>query len=298
MQKRLSDRVADDILTMIMIEKRFLPGEKLPNETALSAELEVSRTTLREAFCILAANGVVEIRRGLGTFVREDFRINKKGVSSLADIKTDVRDLYEMRLIVEPEAAYYAAMRASDEEIKHILRLGQQIEDEIACGKDRTETERNFHKAIAKATHIEEFRYRFLDGEVVLYDTIHTSFTYLDEETELFKFVSVSMQGDMETYIKEALQKVRNQKEYFVAPPANNEFCFSSLPWISYTHISHTISGGTAKSAPLFDWGKFFERDKRMILPFSVQVHHSFVDGIHVGKLVEKLQDYLDSFIA
>lgn len=148
------------------------------------------------------------------------------------------------------------------------------------------------------ANEIEEFRYRFLDGEVVLYDTIHTSFTYLDEETELFKFVSVSMQGDMETYIKEALQKVRNQKEYFVAPPANNEFCFSSLPWISYTHISHTISGGTAKSAPLFDWGKFFERDKRMILPFSVQVHHSFVDGIHVGKLVEKLQDYLDSFIA
>jgi len=60
-----------------------------------------------------------------------------------------------MRLIVEPEAAYYAAMRASDEEIGHILRLGLQIEEEIAGGKDRTETERNFHKAIAKATHNE-----------------------------------------------------------------------------------------------------------------------------------------------
>lgn len=155
MQKRLSDRVADDILTMIVIEKRFLPGEKLPNEIELSGELEISRTTLREAFRILAANGVVEIRRGLGTFVREDFEIDKGGVPSLADIKTDIRDLYEMRLIVEPEAAYYAAMRASDEEIGHILRLGEQIEAEIAGGKDRTETERNFHKAIAKATHNE-----------------------------------------------------------------------------------------------------------------------------------------------
>lgn len=155
MQKRLSDRVADDILTMIVIEKRFLPGEKLPNEIELSGELEISRTTLREAFRILAANGVVEIRRGLGTFVREDFEIDKGGVPSLADIKTDIRDLYEMRLIVEPEAAYYAAMRASDEEIEHILRLGKQIEEEIAGGKDRTETERNFHKAIAKATHNE-----------------------------------------------------------------------------------------------------------------------------------------------
>lgn len=156
MQKRLSDRVADDILTMIMIEKRFLPGKKLPNEIELSEELKISRTTLREAIRILAANGVVEIRRGLGTFVREDFKIDEKGgVPSLAAVKTDIRDLYEMRLIVEPEAAYYAAMRASDEEIGHIVNLGQQIEDEIRSGKDRTETERSFHKAIAKATHNE-----------------------------------------------------------------------------------------------------------------------------------------------
>lgn len=83
MQKRLSDRVADDILTMIVIEKRFIPGEKLSNEIELSGELEISRTTLREAFRILAANGVVEIRRGLGTFVREDFEIDMGDVPSL-----------------------------------------------------------------------------------------------------------------------------------------------------------------------------------------------------------------------
>lgn len=154
MQKRLSDRVADDILTMIMIEKRFLPGEKLPNEMDLSEELKISRTTLREAVRILAANGVVEIRRGLGTFVRDDFKIDEeKGISSLAVVKTDIRDLYEMRLIVEPEAAYYAAMRAGSEEIDNILCLGKQIEADIADGKDRTDAERNFHKAIAKAAH-------------------------------------------------------------------------------------------------------------------------------------------------
>lgn len=152
-----------------------------------------------------------------------------------------------------------------------------------------------FIYAVCKcANEIEEFRYRFLDDEVVLYDTIHTSFTYLDQETELFKFVSVPMQKDMETYVKAAAEKAENQKAYFEAPPANDEFTFSSLPWISYTHISHTISGSRTNAAPLFDWGKFFEREGKMILPFSVQVHHSFVDGIHVGKLVEKLQKYLD----
>ena len=104
MQKRLSDRVADDILNMITVDKKFLPGEKLPNEIDLSEELKISRATLREAVRILAAGGVVEIRRGLGTFVREDFKVDdKKGILSLANLKTDIRDLYEMRLIVEPE---------------------------------------------------------------------------------------------------------------------------------------------------------------------------------------------------
>mgnify|MGYP002424218115 CR=1 FL=1 len=155
MQKRLSDRVADDILTMITIEKRFLPGDKIPNELELSKELGISRTTLREAFRILAAGGVLEIRRGLGTFVREDFKTDKKGISSLSGLRTDIRDLYEMRLIVEPEAAYYAAERADEEEMEQILRLGRRIEEEIAAGKDRTEAERNFHKAIARASHNE-----------------------------------------------------------------------------------------------------------------------------------------------
>lgn len=43
-QKRLSDSVADDILSMITIEKKFMPGEKLPNENELSEELKISRT--------------------------------------------------------------------------------------------------------------------------------------------------------------------------------------------------------------------------------------------------------------
>ncbi len=115
----------------------------------------------------------------------------------------------------------------------------------------------------------------------------------IDRETELFKFVSAPMQDSMESYIKTAMELAKNQKEYFAAPPANDEFIFSALPWISYTHISHTISGNRANAAPLFDWGKFFERDGEVILPFSVQVHHSFVDGIHVGRLVERLQEFL-----
>lgn len=155
-KSRLSDRTADSILSMITVEKRFLPGDKLPNENILSEELKVSRTTLREAIRILATGGILEIRRGRGTFVRADLEIdNPKELEPLTSTEVKARDLYEMRLIFEPEAAYYAALRATDKEIERIVSLGAEIEDRIRQGKDRTEVEQAFHKSIAKATHNE-----------------------------------------------------------------------------------------------------------------------------------------------
>ena len=151
--------------------------------------------------------------------------------------------------------------------------------------------------AVSKcANEIEEFRYRFVDGQIVLYDKIDTAFTYMNKHTELFKVVNVEMQDTLEEYMASAIEKAENQKEYFTGPLGNNVFQFSPLPWVSYTHISHTNSGKKDNATPLFDWGKFFQRDKKWILPFSVQVHHSFVDGIHIGKLVDGLQNYLNRF--
>lgn len=144
------------------------------------------------------------------------------------------------------------------------------------------------------ANDIEEFRYRFLDGKIVLYDKINTAFTYLNKETELFKVVNVEMQDTLEQYNLVAARKAEDQKEYFTGPLGNDVFQFSPMPWVSYTHISHTNSGKKDNATPLFDWGKYFDRDGKKILPFSVQVHHSFVDGIHIGKLVDSLQNYLN----
>lgn len=143
---------------------------------------------------------------------------------------------------------------------------------------------------------IEEFRYRFFDGKVVLYDRIDTSFTYLNKETELFKVVSVPMIDDLEEYIKLAEKTSIEQHEYFTAPPANNIFQCSAIPWITYTHISHTISGNKESASPLFDWGKYYEKDGHILMPLSVQVHHSFVDGIHIGRFAELLQMFLNEF--
>ena len=68
----LSEQVADEILDMIVVKKQFKIGDKLPNETELSALLNVSRTTLREAIKMLVLQDIVEIKRGKGTFVKSD----------------------------------------------------------------------------------------------------------------------------------------------------------------------------------------------------------------------------------
>lgn len=153
--KMLSQSIADNILSMITIEKRFSVGDKLPNELNLSEELGVSRTTLREAIRTLVAYDILEIRRGKGTFVTEKALKQPQELEQLSAMKVNAKDLYEMRLIFEPEAAYFAAMRGTDTEIKRILDYGKKIEHKIKNGEDRTKEEHAFHKAIAQATHNE-----------------------------------------------------------------------------------------------------------------------------------------------
>lgn len=151
--------------------------------------------------------------------------------------------------------------------------------------------------AICKcANEIENFRYRFLDGKIVLFDKVDTAFTYLNPETELFKVVNVPMTNNIEDYVKLAAKTAQEQKEYFTGPLGNDVFQCSPMPWVTYTHISHTNSGKKDNATPLFDWGKYYQKDDKYFMPISVQAHHSFVDGLHIGLFVEKLQKYFDEY--
>ncbi|MGI5960050.1 MAG: FadR/GntR family transcriptional regulator [Massiliimalia sp.] len=151
--KMLSETVADEILSMITVEKIFKEGDKLPNENQLSEQLHVSRTTLREAIRVLVTNGTLEIRRGKGTFVRKSQETSV--LDELTFLKVDIKDLFEMRLIFEPENAYYAAKRASEQELNRIFEYGKRVEEKLIRKEDRTQEEQAFHMAIAKATHNE-----------------------------------------------------------------------------------------------------------------------------------------------
>ncbi len=152
----LSEQAAHEIMDMILVEQRFRVGDKLPNELELAEELGISRVTLREAIRVLCTRGLVEIRRGLGTFVvsGDSSAVAGSDVSSpLTAPDATIRDLLEIRLMVEPMAAYYAAKRATDQEISNIDEHRRRIEELAAESKSFLREEQDFHNAIAMASH-------------------------------------------------------------------------------------------------------------------------------------------------
>ena len=157
---RLSEKTADRLLEIIVDEHRYEPGGKLPNENELSADMGISRTTLREAISFLVAQGVLEIRRGKGTFVSPGLPESDLGLSSLAELRSRGRakDLFEMRLIFEPETVALACQRATDEELEQIRRKGEWVEQVAAEGGNWPQADQEFHMALIKASHNEYMR--------------------------------------------------------------------------------------------------------------------------------------------
>ena len=161
-KQNLSQRTAEQLYNQIVAEGQLKPGDKLPNEVELARQLGVSRATLREALRDLTVQGVLEVRRGKGTFVSprveeiEDF-----GFDRLGRMRGQLRDLFELRSIFEPRAAALACRRATAEELSDILEKGAAVERCIRAGRNRTRDDRAFHTAIVRATH-NEFMVRLL----------------------------------------------------------------------------------------------------------------------------------------
>ncbi len=155
-QKSLTHITAERLQELITIECRFKPGEKLPNESALSESLGISRSTLREAIGILVNKGILVAHRGRGTFVVDHLPLDYTcDFTALESQKIRLRDLFETRLLYEPHVTSMACMRASDEEILKICEQGKKVSDIIRQGENRTAEDQKFHRMITAAAHNE-----------------------------------------------------------------------------------------------------------------------------------------------
>ncbi len=150
-QKGLSDRVAERLIHMLKTDPTCSPGKKLPGEQQLCTHFGVSRTTVREAIRSLVAQGYLEVRRGSGTFILD--RPRDVGLQGLEQVHARLRDLFEIRMMVEPAAARLACIRGTDAELREIAQWAQEVEHAIRTGEDFSAPEERFHLAIMAATH-------------------------------------------------------------------------------------------------------------------------------------------------
>ena len=150
--------VVDEIverLVRLIIDEGLKPGDQLVPERELMARLEVGRSSLREAIKTLCALGVLEIKRGTGTFVGYgDTSMLTKPLSwGLFLNQNSIQEVIEARSIIEVALAGWAAERATEEEIAEIGRLLGQLEKSQDDQSAYVEHDLNFHLAIARASH-------------------------------------------------------------------------------------------------------------------------------------------------
>jgi DNA-binding FadR family transcriptional regulator len=157
-RRRIHGRIADE-LGIAIVTGQHPPGTTLPNEVEASVKLRVSRTAYREAVRILAAKGLVESRPKAGTRVSPRSRWSLLDPDVLAWVfgsgsepsESFIRALFELREIVEPQAAALAAQRRSADQL---ARMSYALEEMSKHGLSTAEgraADQVFHEEILKA---------------------------------------------------------------------------------------------------------------------------------------------------
>ena len=134
-------------------------GAKLPAERVLAEQLRVSRSSVREAIRTLELQGLVVSKHGSGTFV------NTQSLEAVTTLMTSnlgegldageaqIRDIFEVRHLLEPQLAALAAQRATPEDVERLGAILEEQQHQIMEGETGVDADTKFHFALATATH-------------------------------------------------------------------------------------------------------------------------------------------------
>ena len=149
--------------------------------------------------------------------------------------------------------------------------------------------------ALRAANEIEPFRYRLRDGKVIIHDVIHGGTTVM-LPNENFTLAYFDYDENFDRFIagaELAVKQVLSGDGAFRPNPSDDRIHFTTLPWVSFTSFSHARNWGREDSIPKIAFGKFVKDRERTLLPFSVEVHHALMDGLHVGRYVSWMEEAL-----
>ncbi|MDD3129599.1 MAG: chloramphenicol acetyltransferase [Candidatus Izemoplasmatales bacterium] len=145
--------------------------------------------------------------------------------------------------------------------------------------------------------NIEEFRYRVINDRVVLFDQVDPSYTVLNED-ESFVFCNTVYNSDFKLFCNNVIKDIQIAKSGSNLKDESGfeKYIFiSSVPWFSFTGLTHPFKKEDNHSIPRVTFGKFFEQNGLYLLPVSIQAHHGLLDGIHIAKLLDNIQQIIKS---
>ena len=126
--KKSTVDLAVEKLTEYIQSENIQIGEKLPAETTLCKELNISRTTVREAYRVLQSKGYLELRAGKGAFVRsKTIDFIQEASEWISSHKVQSSDYLYVRLALEPLIARLAAQNATDQDIEDLKKIHEQF---------------------------------------------------------------------------------------------------------------------------------------------------------------------------
>lgn len=148
-KKSLFEEVSEQIIKLIQ-NGTFELGEKLPGENSLSESFNVSRNSIRESLKALQLTGILTSKPGKGTYVSEQAlrNIHNMELISIIENESTLIELMEARLIIEPDLAYLAAQRATDEDIKKLEEVIHKGKKALAEKKYSFDIGMEFHMLI------------------------------------------------------------------------------------------------------------------------------------------------------
>lgn len=153
-QKRIGDEIFEQMKEHI-ISGQWAPGKKIPGELELAKLFGVSRVSVREAIHRLVGMGILTIRRGEGTFVTE--MLPENYLNALLPVLmiegASLSEMLEFRAMMEVESTRLASRRATEQDIKHMTEIIQNMEKSRGHNLDFAAADLNFHTAMAMATH-------------------------------------------------------------------------------------------------------------------------------------------------
>lgn len=151
MNKKLLGSQIEEALFNYILHEPVEVGQKIPNEFELAEKFGVGRSTIREAVKGLVSKGILEVRRGSGTFVINTSTPEEDplGLGGMDDKYKLALELFDVRLMLEPEIASLASKNATEEELQKLKRLCDETEALYREGKNHIYKDVEFHTCIA-----------------------------------------------------------------------------------------------------------------------------------------------------